>query len=309
LAFRFARSESARDAGASHELHRVEHELGTSTIVELCSGPPFPVATRVVFEWKRASPARPLLNPATVTLRILPIVLLAGVLGAAGLAIFRPGNEPVVGSSSTSPPLAAAELASELEGDMLPPNHPSVGASTGLGEAQGDVLPPNHPPIGGAQGSQPALLPVNDDQPAIAWKVPPAWQSAPNPNAMRLATYRAPASSKSHEPADVSVTRAGGTPDANIERWLSQFDDAGAETRSIKTVRGLKITIVEVSGTFTGGSMTPGTTETPRRGWALLGAIVETPGSPYFFKITGEAATVHGARASLVALLESITPA
>jgi hypothetical protein len=36
--------------------------------------------------------------------------------------------------------------------------------------------------------------------------------------------------------------------------------------------------------------------------------IVETPGSPYFFKITGDAATVHGAPAPLVALLDSITP-
>ncbi len=243
-----------------------------------------------------------------MSIRVLPLVLLAGVLGAAGLAIFRTGNEGAAPSSPTSPPLAAAEPAGELEGDMLPPNHPSVGAPAPVSESPGDVLPPNHPPIEGARGSQPALLPVSDDQPAIAWKVPPAWQSAPNPNAMRLATYRAPASSKGHEPADVSVTRAGGTADANIERWLSQFDDAGAETRTSKTVRGLKVTMVEVSGTFTGGSMTPGSAEAPRRGWALLGAIVETPGSPYFFKVTGEAATVRAARASFVALLDSITP-
>jgi hypothetical protein len=232
-------------------------------------------------------------------------VLLTGVLGAAGLAIFRPGSEAAATSSLTSPPQAAPEPASDFEGDTLPPNHPSIGAAMPLGESHGDVLPPNHPPIG---GSQPGLLPVSDDQPAIAWKVPPAWQSAPNPNTMRLATYRAPASSKDHEPADVSVTRAGGTADANIERWLSQFDDAGAETRTIKTVRGLKVTMVEVSGTFTGGSMTPGSAEARRPGWALLGAIVETPGSPYFFKVTGEAATVHAARASFVALLDSITP-
>ena len=240
-----------------------------------------------------------------MSIRILHVALLAGVIGAAGLAIFGTRSEAAPTSSPASPPRAAPEPASAFEGDRLPPNHPSVGAPTPVGESQGDVLPPNHPPIG---GSQPALLPASDDPPAITWKAPSAWQSAPNPNAMRLATYRAPASSRGHEPADMSVTRAGGTAEANIERWLSQFNEAGAETRTIKTVRGLKVTMVEVSGTFTGGSMTPGSAEAPRKGWALLGAIVETPGSPYFFKLTGEASTVHAARASFVALLDSITP-
>lgn len=41
-------------------------------------------------------------------------------------------------------------------------------------------------------------------------------------------------------------------------------------------------------------------------GWALLGAIVEAPEQPYFFKLTGPAATVHAARPAFEALLDTI---
>ncbi len=129
-----------------------------------------------------------------------------------------------------------------------------------------------------------------------------------NASAMRIGTYRVNPGSHAASPAEVSVIRAGGTTEANIQRWLGQFDDAGQETRTTKTVRGFKITVVEVSGTFLGGSMTPDAKSVAHPGWALLGAIVETPGSPYFFKLTGDAATVRAARASFDALLDSITP-
>ena len=133
------------------------------------------------------------------------------------------------------------------------------------------------------------------------------WETAPNPSPMRIGTYLVSVAGKASR-AEVSVVRAGGTPEANIQRWLGQFDDAGQETRTTKTVRGFKITIVEVGGTFLGGSMKPDTKAAPHPGWALLGAIVETPSSPYFFKLTGDAPTVRAARASFEALLDSITP-
>ena len=63
--------------------------------------------------------------------------------------------------------------------------------------------------------------------------------------------------------------------------------------------------MVEIDGTYA-SSMSADTT--PRPGWALLGAIVKTGGHPYFFKITGPAATVHGARAAFTTLIESIRP-
>jgi hypothetical protein len=124
---------------------------------------------------------------------------------------------------------------------------------------------------------------------------------------MRLATYHVPRATGDTEDADVSVTRAGGTTDANIERWLNQFDDRGKDTRASRDVRGLKVTIVDVSGTYLGGGMTAGPSE-PHPGWALLGAVVEAPGTPYFVKFTGPAATVRASRAAFNALIDSLTP-
>jgi hypothetical protein len=41
-------------------------------------------------------------------------------------------------------------------------------------------------------------------------------------------------------------------------------------------------------------------------GWALLGAIVETPGSPYFFKMLGPSPSIQTARPSFDRLLASL---
>ncbi len=203
-------------------------------------------------------------------------VLLASVVGAGTVALLRPR------APATSPvPVPSTSVVSQAP-PSLPANHPAIGAHS------------PHP------------APQADELPAITWAAPADWQSVSNPNAMRLATYRVRGASDS-EMADVSVSRAGGSTDANIERWIGQFDDAGRDQRSQRTVSGFKVTVVEVGGTYLGGPMSPGATHpSPRPGWALLGAIVETQGSPYFFKLVGPATTVHAAHAKFLALIDSI---
>ena len=166
-------------------------------------------------------------------------------------------------------------------------------------------LPPGHPPVGAL--GQDREVPSATDPPSVTWRVPAGWTALANPNAMRIATYRLPRAPGDAEDSDISITRAGGTTEANIERWMGQFDDRGKDIRSERTVHGCKVTVVEVTGTYLGGGMMGGAS-TRRPGWALLGAIVEASGSPYFFKATGPAATIHSSRASFAALLDSITP-
>ena len=193
-----------------------------------------------------------------------------------------PQDHPPVGNEST-----------------LPPNHPPIGNEA---PAPGVVLPPNHPRIG-ADAPRSPLVPSSDEPSALDWKMPGDWQQAPNPSTLRLATYRVPGG------AEMSVARAGGSTEANIQRWLSQFDNAGADTREERTIRGLHVTLVQVAGTYEPSPMMmAGAPPQAHPGWALEGAIVETSGSPYFFKLIGPVAAIKSARASFESLLASLTP-
>jgi hypothetical protein len=164
---------------------------------------------------------------------------------------------------------------------------------------------PTHPgPVGthpGPMGS--SDIPVDDEPAAIEWTVPATWRTMPNPSAMRLATYAVPRAAGDSADGDVSVTRAGGDTASNIARWASQFQGSSEPTQKSHSVHGLEVTVVEIEGTYT-NAMAQGAK--PQPGWALLAAIVKTPGMPYFFKMTGPAATVHAARAAFTAMIDGI---
>jgi hypothetical protein len=227
---------------------------------------------------------------------VIPAVFLAGALAFYGVERV-PGATAAPSQAMVASPAPVAEMLPPENGDTLPPGHPSIGADNG------GTFPPNHPPIGGATASpQGSLLGAASDAPALAWKMPAAWQEVPNPNAMRLATYRAPGG------VEIAVSRAGGATDANIERWVSQFDDVGHDGRAEKTVRGLHVVTVDVTGTYVGGGMAMGAPAQPRPDWALVGCIVESRSPSYFFKMTGPAAAVRAARPAFDRFIDGITP-
>jgi hypothetical protein len=210
---------------------------------------------------------------------VIPAVLVAGALALHGV---EHAPDAVASTHAASPAPASGG-----EG-VMPEN--------------GETLPPDHPPIGAGMSPHGSLPPATDEAPALAWTKPAGWQEAPNPNAMRLATYHAPGG------VEVSVSRAGGATEANIQRWTSQFDDVGREGRVEKTVHGLHVVTVDVAGTFVGGGMSNGTSAPaqPHPDWAMVGAIVETPDLPYFFKMTGPAAAIRAARPAFDRLVDGI---
>lgn len=233
-----------------------------------------------------------------MALRSAPILLAASLLAAAGFAIAS--SDASNAASSAAEPRAAvanddsARVAFEAatNGKAMPEGHPATNDAK--------ALPEGHPPIDAA--SAPAS---SDASPAaVAWKAPAGFREAPSPSSFRLATYRV--SLAGRDDAELSVSRAGGSTEANIERWIGQFDDAGKDERSQKTVRGMKVTIVEVSGTYLGGGMRPDEAAQKRAGWSLLGAIVEGEGTPYFFKLVGPRETVRSARAAFLAMLDDL---
>lgn len=144
----------------------------------------------------------------------------------------------------------------------------------------------------------------------IAWDVPAKWKEIPSPNAMRLATYLIPRAEGDPDDGEMSVSRVGGSVEQNIGRWKAQFDPMKPDSsrRFERQVAGLKVTIYEVAGSYTGMVM-KGQVTKPREGWALVAAIVEgTSGDPWFFKLTGPEKTVAAARADFESLANSVRP-
>jgi hypothetical protein len=143
----------------------------------------------------------------------------------------------------------------------------------------------------------------------IVWTDPPGWQKVPSSSSMRKATYKVPAAPGDVDEGEMAVfyfRGEGGGTEANIQRWIGQFPDAKPEDakRSQRTVSGLKQTIVDLEGTYSSGM--PGAPATPKSQYRLIGAVVETPAGPYFFKLTGPKKTVEAARGAFFSMLDGV---
>ena len=186
-----------------------------------------------------------------------------------------------------------------------------VAAEPGPIEQTEQQLPPGHPPVDDTMQAQgmtgnPSDMPAAEPG-ALEWKAPARWQLVPNTSTMRIATYRLPHAPGDTADAEMSVTRAGGSPDANAQRWIGQFADDGTKSskRTTRRIGLLDVSVVEVQGTYSGGMGKEGASQT---GWALLGAIVPVGDTAYFFKLTGSAKSVLAARAEFDALVGSLSP-
>jgi hypothetical protein len=150
----------------------------------------------------------------------------------------------------------------------------------------------------------------------LTWADPPTWKRAERTSPMRKATYQIPRVAPDKEDAELGVfffgPGQGGSIDANVDRWVKQFTDVPPERvkRADRKANGLAQHTIEIeSGTFNANSMgMAGGKPALKKGYALLGGIVEAPLGPYFFKLTGPEATVAAAKKSFYELLDSVKP-
>jgi hypothetical protein len=153
----------------------------------------------------------------------------------------------------------------------------------------------------------------------LKWTAPEGWIAEAVTSPMRRAQYRLARAEGDAEDAECIVhyfgPGQGGMVEANVSRWLSQLAQpdgrATADVAKVekRAVNGVTVTVVEASGTYAPGAMGPmQTAPEPKAGWALVGAIVETPSGPWFFKLTGPQKTAQKWRASFDALVASLQP-
>jgi hypothetical protein len=148
----------------------------------------------------------------------------------------------------------------------------------------------------------------------LRWTAPQGWKPE-GARPMRAATYSIVPVAGDTGVAECVVNffgpGQGGTIDANVERWKGQVLGADGKPAAAKvdkkTVRGVAITMVDASGTYTGmgGPMMAGK---PVPGYRLIGAIAEGPGGNVFFKLTGPAKTIAAQQKNFEQLLMSIEP-
>ncbi|WP_437643241.1 hypothetical protein [Sorangium sp. So ce362] len=158
---------------------------------------------------------------------------------------------------------------------------------------------PTPAPAGGQQAAAGELV----------WDAPASFESAPNPNTMRKATYKIKRAAGDTEDAELSISQAGGSVDANITRWVGQFSQKSDDSpkRTELKVKDIQVTVVEVKGTFAGSGMPGMPAQDPKSSYGLLGAIAETPsGDLWFLKMTGPEKTVTAARADFDKLVDSL---
>lgn len=210
-------------------------------------------------------------------------------------------------TTTTTQPASGTPTAAELQ--------QARSALAGEQAATTPELPPGHPPIDAAAMQQAAE--GTGAAPAIVtYDAPAGWVQETPSRRERTAQFQLPASEGSSGPGELAVyyfgPNAGGV-EANLARWRGQFTTADGQpvpdsvvTRDAFEANGLKVTYYEVLGQYHAGMMAGGAGSEPQANCRLLGAIVETPDGPWFFKATGPDATMQAQRANFRKFLESV---
>jgi hypothetical protein len=146
----------------------------------------------------------------------------------------------------------------------------------------------------------------------LRWTAPSGWKSE-GAQPMRAATYHVAPVAGDKASAECAVyffgTGQGGSVDANLERWKSQFRGPGGKPAPAqiakRTIHGLTVTTIDASGEYTGMGGPMATGSQAVAGYRLLGAIIEGPEGNLFVKFTGPAKTIASSQQTFKQLLES----
>lgn len=193
------------------------------------------------------------------------------------------------------------------ESEPLSPEVPAAPAAPASAER------PTPPPS--AAQAEP-FDPARPEVAGVKFVVPPPFSyRAPTAGSMRLAEYVVP-EREGERPASMTIFHfagMGGAVRDNVNRWVAQFttpEGAPITSPSIttRTVAGMEVTLVDVSGTYRGMNF-GGAPTAPEPSQRMLGAIVAAPRGPVFFKLVGPASVVERASAAFTLLVDSFEPA
>jgi len=132
---------------------------------------------------------------------------------------------------------------------------------------------------------------------ALTLKVPETWKKSAKQSSMRLATFDIPAATKGGEKGELAIYSfpgGGGSVEANISRWIGQFDSKGRESKvTVGKAGDHEYHLVELTGTYNQPVGPPIRRQTkPVPDSRMLGVILTLDSGVYYLKMTGPDETV-----------------
>jgi hypothetical protein len=162
----------------------------------------------------------------------------------------------------------------------------------------------------------PAADTTRTEAAGLRFAVPRAWRRVPTLVENRAAMYTLPAATgDAGDPVFVvSVPAQGQSVKAQdvLEGWYGRFVQSdgrpSAEAAEVtpRTVRDLRVTAVDLAGTYVGAGASSGAQAPGVSGYRLLGAVVEGHGHAWILHLFGPAATVAAGKADFETLLGSL---
>ena len=150
-----------------------------------------------------------------------------------------------------------------------------------------------------------AAEPVEFSVGSFTFQRPQGWNWIPVSAGMRKAQLSVPVGNGG-DPAEVTFFHfgpgQGGSVQANVDRWLKQFSGGASDFKTEK-IGETEVTFVKAFGIFSSGM--PGGPATPKEGFALRGAILESSEGDVYVKMTGPEKTVKAAQPDFIKMVEA----
>lgn len=232
-------------------------------------------------------------------------MLLAGVV-SLGMAVALLGCSESRAPERRGDPPAKTANPGEPSGEMTPEEV----AALMLGESPPPAKPSSKPAV----PSEPLPAGAISLGAKLTIAVPKSWIRKPPRMGLIEHEFAVPAAEGDADDGRVTIMAAGGSVDANIQRWIGQYTQPDGSATADKTkiehkaIAGRKVHLVDISGTYResmGGPFAGGQV-VERPGYRMLAAIVETAQGKYFIKFYGPRKTVTGQANAFRAMIEGL---
>jgi hypothetical protein len=129
----------------------------------------------------------------------------------------------------------------------------------------------------------------------LSSKIPAGWKEAATTSQLRFKQFTVPKVGDDKLDGELIIfffgTGSGGGVEANLTRWKGMFENGKDKVEEFK-VGGVKVTYLDISGTYLYKPMPMAPKAEPRPNHRMLAAIFESPKGPYYIRFVGPEKTI-----------------